>query len=112
MDAELERLDGGARRQQQQRRPGQRFEPRDKSKKRAQRDAKYGFGGPKRLRKQNDAASAAAVDGYRPARFDDGVARKVARNVGGAGGEPWSAGQGERKGTAGCEWTPVHATTA
>ena len=42
-----------------------------------------GFGGPKRLRKQNDASSAADVDGYRPSRFDDGVARKVGKKFGG-----------------------------
>lgn len=79
VDAELDRLDGGAggsggRRQQQQqqrRQPGERFTPRDKSKHRAKRDAKFGFGGPKRRGKQNDAASAAAVDGYKPGRFDD-----------------------------------------
>lgn len=47
-----------------------------------------GFGGPKRLRKQNDASSAADVDNYRPSRFDDGVARKVAKKF---GGEQWVA---------------------
>lgn len=46
-----------------------------------------GFGGPKRLRKQNDAASAADVDGYRPSRFDDGVAAKFGGGGGGRGGE-------------------------
>lgn len=35
-----------------------------------------GFGGPKRLSKQNDASSAADVDSYKPSRFDDGVAKK------------------------------------
>ncbi len=84
VDAELERLEGGGagasgRGRQPKGRPGERFTPREKSKKREQRDSKYGFGGPKRLRKQNDASSAADVDGYRPSRFDDGVARKVRR---------------------------------
>lgn len=83
MDAELERLEGGGGRGRQPKgRPGERFTPRDKSKKRQQRDTKFGFGGPKRLRKQNDAASAADVGGYRPSRFDDGVARKA--SLGGA----------------------------
>ena len=45
-----------------------------------------GFGGPKRLRKQNDASSAADVDGYKPSRFDDGVARKAGKKFGGKGG--------------------------
>lgn len=87
MDKELDRMEGsGGRQQQAKGRPGERFTPRDKSKKRAQRDSKYGFGGPKRLRKQNDASSAADVDGYRPSRFDDGVARKVGKKFGGKGG--------------------------
>ena len=102
VDAELDRLDGGAggsggRRQQQQqqrRQPGERFTPRDKSKHRAKRDAKFGFGGPKRRGKQNDAASAAAVDGYKPGRFDDGVGRKVARKAGGGGGGKFGGGGG------------------
>lgn len=56
MDAELAKLDHGPKNQL-----GTRFDPnrQTKSAKRAKRDAKYGFGGPKRLRKQNDAYSAA-----------------------------------------------------
>lgn len=43
MDKELDRMEGGGGRQQQAKgRPGERFTPRDKSKKRAQRDSKYG----------------------------------------------------------------------
>ncbi|PSC74922.1 putative rRNA-processing EBP2-like protein [Micractinium conductrix] len=65
VDAELERMEGGGRGgggrggRQQQHKPGERFAPRDKSAKREQRDSKFGFGGPKRNRKQNDASSAA-----------------------------------------------------
>lgn len=39
------------------------------SKKRTARDQKFGFGGRKRLGKQNDADSAADMDAFRPARF-------------------------------------------
>lgn len=42
---------------------GERFSARAKSTKRQKRDAKYGFGGPKRRQKQNDAYSSAAGDG-------------------------------------------------
>lgn len=42
---------------------GDRFSARAKSTKRQKRDAKYGFGGPKRRQKQNDAFSSAAGDG-------------------------------------------------
>ncbi|KAL6761298.1 eukaryotic rRNA processing protein EBP2-domain-containing protein, partial [Haematococcus lacustris] len=38
------------------------------NKKRQARDAKFGHGGAKRLSKQNDAMSAADMDGYRPSR--------------------------------------------
>lgn len=41
---------------------GDRFSARGKSLKRTKRDAKYGFGGPKRRSKQNDAYSAASGD--------------------------------------------------
>lgn len=46
------------------------------SKKRAAKDDRWGFGGRKRLGKQNDAASAADTEGYRPGRFDDGIGRR------------------------------------
>lgn len=39
------------------------------SKKRNAKDEKFGFGGRKRLKKQNDASSAADMEGFRPARF-------------------------------------------
>ncbi|GAB4815830.1 hypothetical protein N2152v2_002876 [Parachlorella kessleri] len=76
VDKELERMEGRGRKRDAP--SGNRFEAREQSKKRQQRDSKFGFGGPKRLRKQNDASSAADVDGYRPSRFDDGVGAKVA----------------------------------
>ncbi len=41
-------------------------------KKREAKNEKYGFGGRKRLGKQNDASSAADMDGFRQGRFDDG----------------------------------------
>lgn len=68
--------------------PGERFQSgQDKGRKRSAKDAKFGFGGRKRLNKQNNASSAADVDGYKPSRFDDGVARKVgAKFSGGKGG--------------------------
>ena len=42
--------------------PGDRFSAGNKSVKRRSKDAKFGFGGPKRKQKQNDAYSAAAGD--------------------------------------------------
>jgi len=73
---------GGRGQQQQQQRkgqkPGQRFNPNDRTvgKKRQLKNAKFGFGGKKRLQKQNDAFSAADMSGYKPGRFDDGVGKK------------------------------------
>ena len=45
------------------------------SKKREAKNAKFGFGGPKRLQKQNDAVSAADMEGYKPGRFNEGFSR-------------------------------------
>ena len=42
-------------------------------KKREAKNERYGFGGRKRLGKQNDASSAADMNGFRQGRFDDGV---------------------------------------
>ncbi|EIE20095.1 eukaryotic rRNA processing [Coccomyxa subellipsoidea C-169] len=60
--------------------PGQRIRPvhageRKVSKKREAKDTKFGFGGRKRLGKQNDASSAADMGGFRQGNFDDGVGR-------------------------------------
>ena len=65
--------------------PGDRFQAHDKSKKRQRKDAKFGFGGKKRLQKQNDAYSSANVDDYSAPR------------KGGRGG---GRGGGVRKGAA------------
>lgn len=43
------------------------------SRKREAKDSKFGFGGRKRLGKQNDASSAANMDGFRQGNFDDGM---------------------------------------
>eukprot|EP01025_Chloroclados_australasicus_P043476 TRINITY_DN4656_c0_g1_i1.p4 TRINITY_DN4656_c0_g1~~TRINITY_DN4656_c0_g1_i1.p4 ORF type:complete len:100 (-),score=16.89 TRINITY_DN4656_c0_g1_i1:431-730(-) len=56
---------------------GVRFQQRKKSQKKQYKDAKYGFGGPKRIRKQNDAISAADTSGFRQGKF------KVQRKGGG-----------------------------
>lgn len=50
-----------------------------------------GFGGPKKLKKQNDAYSAADVDSYKPAKFDDGMGRK-GHNTNGKFGKKGGAG--------------------
>ena len=68
VDAELESIvrqgvGSGSRGARAKAAPGERFSARDKATKRVARDSKYGFGGPKRVQKQNDAYSAAAVDG-------------------------------------------------
>jgi rRNA-processing protein EBP2 len=108
VDAELEKMERGQR-QQNKSKMGERFKPRDmQSKRRLSRDAKFGFGGPKRASKQNDAFSAADVDGYRPAKFDDGVARKVQGKFGAkggvakkTGGKPQRPGKSKRQGGRG-----------
>ncbi len=41
-------------------------------KKREAKNETYGFGGRKRLGKQNDATSAADMDGFRQGKFNDG----------------------------------------
>lgn len=102
MENELEKLDsrrgsrgkGDARRQGKKTDPGDRFTSSAKSTKRNARDSKFGFGGPKRIRKQNDATSVADVEGYKPSRFDDGIARKVARKFQGQGKKKTSPGGG------------------
>lgn len=51
------------------------YVPPQKSKKRAARDAKFGFGGPKRRSKQNDAYSTADMDGRKGNRGFGGKAK-------------------------------------
>lgn len=57
---------------------GDRFSARAKSAKRQKRDAKYGFGGPKRKQKQNDAFSSAAGDG--PRRSSSGGKQRLGKS--------------------------------
>ncbi|KAF6251220.1 eukaryotic rRNA processing [Scenedesmus sp. NREL 46B-D3] len=99
-DAEMS---GAARRQQQQgqgQHKGQRAGVRIQAgatpnKKRQMKDAKFGFGGRKRLQKQNDAFSAADMSGYKPGKFDDGFAGK---KQGGGGGGARKGGLGAKGG--------------
>mmetsp|Transcript_18604 Transcript_18604/g.59228 ORF Transcript_18604/g.59228 Transcript_18604/m.59228 type:complete len:329 (-) Transcript_18604:246-1232(-) len=76
------------------------------SKKRRVKDSKYGFGGPKKLKKQNDAKSSADTSGFSASRnraMPPGVGRRGGggagggRGGGGAGGSrPMSAGKGRK----------------
>ncbi|KAK9803694.1 hypothetical protein WJX73_001841 [Symbiochloris irregularis] len=72
-------------------RPGDRIRPDDRkvSKKRKAKDEKFGFGGPKRRGKQNDADSAANMDGFRQGRFSE-----TPRGRGGRGGSRGGRGGG------------------
>lgn len=54
---------GSMKSRRNQNNPGERFSAKAKSSKRKHKDAKYGFGGPKRKLKQNDAYSSAGGDG-------------------------------------------------
>lgn len=74
VDKELEKLEQRGKKRGTP--TGSRFDSRQQSKKRQQRDAKFGFGGPKRLKKQNDASSAADMDGYKPSKFNDGMGKR------------------------------------
>eukprot|EP01026_Neomeris_dumetosa_P061913 TRINITY_DN5850_c1_g1_i1.p1 TRINITY_DN5850_c1_g1~~TRINITY_DN5850_c1_g1_i1.p1 ORF type:complete len:293 (-),score=62.48 TRINITY_DN5850_c1_g1_i1:174-1052(-) len=69
MDFEMELAKMEAEQQSQLKASGVRFQKRDKSKKKQYKDAKYGFGGPKRLRKKNDAVSTADTSGFRQGKF-------------------------------------------
>eukprot|EP00239_Pterosperma_sp_CCMP1384_P001985 CAMPEP_0197852374 /NCGR_PEP_ID=MMETSP1438-20131217/20422_1 /TAXON_ID=1461541 /ORGANISM="Pterosperma sp., Strain CCMP1384" /LENGTH=266 /DNA_ID=CAMNT_0043466397 /DNA_START=126 /DNA_END=922 /DNA_ORIENTATION=- len=62
-------LDDGAKVGQKRRRDGGQGGP---GKKRMIKDEKYGYGGPKRKQKQNDAMSAADMQGYRQGKFQVG----------------------------------------
>ncbi|GIL83010.1 hypothetical protein Vretimale_8519 [Volvox reticuliferus] len=70
------------------------------NKKRQMKNAKFGFGGRKSLKKQNDAYSAANMDDFKPGRFKEhfgprqgGVQKKFGRGGGGGAG----AGAGGKK---------------
>eukprot|EP00899_Mesostigma_viride_P002628 jgi/Mesvir1/12366/Mv00549-RA.1 len=62
---------GGKRKRDDARRGGGNVK-RGPSQKRAFKDAKFGFGGPKKLKKQNDAGSAGDMDGFRGGMFSEG----------------------------------------
>jgi rRNA-processing protein EBP2 len=101
-DAEM----SGRRQQQQQQgqQKGQRAGVRIQAgitpnKKRQMKNAKFGFGGRKRLQKQNDAFSAADMSGYKPGKFDDGP--NFAGKKGGGGGS--GGGGGFKKGGLGAK---------
>ncbi|KAK9827984.1 hypothetical protein WJX81_005158 [Elliptochloris bilobata] len=84
--------------------PGERFRPGERkvSKQREYKDAKFGFGGPKRRLKQNDAASAADMDSYQPGRFNDGFGGGTRGRGGGSrGGGGGSRGRGGGRGARG-----------
>jgi len=99
MDAELARMDsrggaaGSGRNQKPKTKLGDRFSAHDKSMKRTKRDSKYGFGGKKRLQKQNDAYSAAGGD-YTPSRDGGGRGRGRGRGGGRGGRGGFTGGRG------------------
>lgn len=81
------------------RRPGERMRPGmpEANSKRQAKNEKFGFGGRKRLGKQNDASSAADMSGYKPGRFDDGLGARGGVRKGGKGGGA-KGGAGGKKG--------------
>ncbi|GFR44110.1 hypothetical protein Agub_g5272, partial [Astrephomene gubernaculifera] len=71
------------------------------NKKRQARDSKFGFGGRKALKKQNDAYSAANMDDYKPGRFKENFGPRkggVQKKQGGGGA---GAGAGGKKAKGG-----------
>ncbi|KAJ9533063.1 hypothetical protein QJQ45_018165 [Haematococcus lacustris] len=68
------------------------------NKKRQARDAKFGHGGAKRLSKQNDAVSAADMDGYRPSRTSRGGGQGGRGRGGARGGRGGGSGRGGGRG--------------
>lgn len=84
-------FDAEMNKKQQQGKPGMRAgvriqQGKTPTKKRQMKDAKFGFGGRKRLQKQNDAFSAADMSGYKPGKFKDGFGSKKGKGGGGGGG--------------------------
>lgn len=70
--------------------------------KREARNAKFGFGGRKRLDKQNDAASAADMEGFRGGRSERGGGRGRGRGGrGDGGGRGGFGGRGGGRGDGG-----------
>ncbi|GAX82022.1 hypothetical protein CEUSTIGMA_g9450.t1 [Chlamydomonas eustigma] len=75
-DAEIKNLDKGRQmgsaKVHDRNRPGGKNSP-QVNKKRQAKNAKFGFGGSKRIAKQNDAYSSASMDGYKaPGKFSSG----------------------------------------
>lgn len=103
-DAEMNKQAGRSGGQQQQprngMRPGQRFNPNDRTpnKKRQLKNAKFGFGGKKRLQKQNDAFSAADMSGYKPGRSGSGASKQGGKGAWGRAGRPQGGVQKKKKG--------------
>ncbi|CAK0780053.1 hypothetical protein CVIRNUC_004924 [Coccomyxa viridis] len=93
MDAELARPGTGRKPAMA---PGQRIRPGERSvgKKREAKNEKYGFGGRKRLQKQNDASSAADMDTFKQGRYNDGFGGRGGRGGRGASGR--GVGRGGR----------------
>eukprot|EP01024_Parvocaulis_polyphysoides_P074820 TRINITY_DN96518_c0_g1_i1.p1 TRINITY_DN96518_c0_g1~~TRINITY_DN96518_c0_g1_i1.p1 ORF type:complete len:306 (-),score=60.92 TRINITY_DN96518_c0_g1_i1:335-1225(-) len=69
LDFEVEMAKMESEEQQLQKPSGVRFQHRAKSMKKQIKDSKYGFGGPKRMGKKNDAISAADTSSFRQGRF-------------------------------------------
>ncbi|KAG2496308.1 hypothetical protein HYH03_005541 [Edaphochlamys debaryana] len=100
MDEQLAQLD--ARRPLNLKQLGKRgpAEAKQLNKKRQAKNAKFGFGGRKALKKQNDAYSAADMDSYKPGKFKEHFAARggVQKKHGAAGAK--GAGKGAGKGGA------------
>mmetsp|Transcript_6237 Transcript_6237/g.13655 ORF Transcript_6237/g.13655 Transcript_6237/m.13655 type:complete len:338 (+) Transcript_6237:240-1253(+) len=97
MDAELhdmERKAASAPKFRDRNSPGGKHAP---NKKRMAKNAKYGFGGNKRLNKQNDAYSAADMNGFKGSRAEKG-GMGFGGGKGGNRGRPASAPGGGNKG--------------
>eukprot|EP00879_Flechtneria_rotunda_P012238 GHRR01012780.1.p1 GENE.GHRR01012780.1~~GHRR01012780.1.p1 ORF type:complete len:278 (+),score=128.67 GHRR01012780.1:234-1067(+) len=97
---------------QQQKQPGHWAEVRIHqgkmpSKKRQVKDAKFGFGGRKRLQKQNDAFSAADMSSYKPGTFHNGFGGKGGNK--GSGKGALKAKGGVKKGKGGSKNRPGKA---
>ncbi|KAG2437056.1 hypothetical protein HYH02_011317 [Chlamydomonas schloesseri] len=104
MDAQLADMEAERRRpmnvKQLGDRSGGRGGPKAPSKKRQARDAKFGFGGRKSLKKQNDAYSAADMDGYRPGKFKDSFGPRkggVQKKAGGGGAKGGKGAKGAQR---------------
>ena len=78
-DLNLDDIGIGEKKQKGQR-LGDRFSAQKKSAKRQKRDSKYGFGGPKRRQKQNDAYSAAGGDGPKVNRGKSGPKQRPGKS--------------------------------